>query len=59
LALADLPVDYTKAVMHAVLTATNAVEVEEFIRKKGKTIARIGGKRERLVLPVTLPEDAS
>lgn len=59
LALADSPVDSTKAVMHAVLTATNAVEVEEFIRKKGKTIARIGGKRERVVLPVTSPEDVS
>lgn len=59
LALADSPVDSTKAVMHAVLSASNAIEVEGFMRDHGKTIKRIGRKWERIVLPVASPEDDS
>jgi hypothetical protein len=59
MALAESPIDNTKAVMHGVVNTENAEQIKHYIKEHSLTVKRISGKKERISINVTSPEDAT
>jgi hypothetical protein len=59
LALAESTRDSTPAILHAVISAVNAMDVEKFFDVNAVSITRLKERAERIVLRVKSPEDVT
>lgn len=59
MALAESPLDNTKAVIHGVISSKNSKQVIQLLEDSPRTVDRISGSKERIVMTVEAPEDSS
>ena len=57
LALAESQVDFTPAIIHAVINSVNATAIDDYMDVQSCTPRRLNNKPERIVLQVQSPED--
>jgi hypothetical protein len=57
MALAESSVDSTEAIMHGVISDTNAKTIQDYVDVKKKLLRLFTSDKERIVLKVTSPED--